>query len=247
MRTKLSIWTLLALIAVASAGCAKLQARDNLNKGVRAFREGKYDSAIKFFEESIRLDPELTNAELYLATAYAQQYIPGAQSPDNQQKADKAIEIFGRVLQRDSNNLSAIKGLASMYQNKGDLRKAREYYIRNSEIDPMDAVPFYAIASLNYLILQVKTAPPTPEEAAQLIEEGLQNVDKALALNPDYEDAMFNKNLLYREKARLTSSEAEKEQLTKTANEIFDKAMEIRKRNQEKNRGPGGIVLDEKK
>ena len=34
-------------------------------------------TAINYFQEAIRLDPELTNAELYLATAYAQQFIPG--------------------------------------------------------------------------------------------------------------------------------------------------------------------------
>ena len=30
----------------------KLQARDNLNKGVKAFREAKYEKAVEYFEDS---------------------------------------------------------------------------------------------------------------------------------------------------------------------------------------------------
>ena len=36
----------------------KLQARDNLNKGVRAFKESKYENAVEYFEEAIKLDPD---------------------------------------------------------------------------------------------------------------------------------------------------------------------------------------------
>ena len=76
-RTRLML-AFLAILALAVTSCAKLQARDNLNKGVRAFRDAHYENAIGYFKEAIRLDPDLTNAELYLATAYSQQFIPGA-------------------------------------------------------------------------------------------------------------------------------------------------------------------------
>ena len=59
-------------------------------------------------------------------------------------------------------------------------------------------------------------------------------------LNPDYEDAMTYKNLLYREKARLSESEDEKKQLIAQADEWFNKALETRKKNAEKKKAPGG-------
>ena len=90
-----------------------------------------------------------------------------------------------------------------------------------------------------------KATPPPVEEQARLIEEGLQNLDKALELNPDYEDAMTYKNLLYREKARLAASEEERVQLNAMADEWFNKALETRKRLQDKKMGAGGIVLEE--
>jgi tetratricopeptide (TPR) repeat protein len=223
------------MLALASASCAKLQARDNLNRGVRAFRESHYENAVNYFQEAIRLDPELTMAEVYLATAYLQMYIPGATSDDNQKNADLAIATFQRVLERDPSNTSAIAGLASIYQNTNQLQKSREFHKRNAELNPTDPVPFYAIGSVNWIMIKDSASlPPEQQMPAQdqlnLVDEGLQNLDKALALNPDYEDAMAYKNLLYREKARLTENEEEKAKLISMADEWFTKALETRKR-----------------
>jgi tetratricopeptide (TPR) repeat protein len=240
--TKLML-VLVAIFALGSAGCAKLQARDNLNKGVRAFRDAKYEQAISFFQEAIKLDPALTNAELYLATAYLQQFIPGAQSEENQRNADMALQTFDRVLQREPNNVSAVAGVASVYQNTNQFQKAREFYLRNASLAPEDPVPHYSVGSVNWIIVFDMNNPPPPEEQSQLIEEGLQHLDRALQINPDYEDAMTYKNLLYREKARLTENEEEKNQYLAQADEWFNKALETRRRLQEK-KAQGGIVLE---
>jgi tetratricopeptide (TPR) repeat protein len=224
----------LAFLALASASCAKLQARDNLNKGVRAFRDAKFETAINYFQEAIKLDPTLTNAELYLATAYSQQFIPGAQSPENQKNAEMAIKTFEQVLGREPNNASAVAGLASVYQNINEFQKAREYYLKNAELSDNDPIPHYAVGSVDWIIVYDKNNPPPPEEQSKLIDEGLQHLDKSLSLNPEYEDAMTYKNLLLREKARLAATEEERTQLIAQADDWFAKALEARKKNLEK-------------
>src|SRR5574339_185585 len=98
--TKL-MFAFLAILALSATGCAKLQARDNLNKGVRAFREAHYENAVKFFQQAVELDPALTTAEIYLATAYAQQYVPGGRGQENERNAQMAIQTFENVLKRD--------------------------------------------------------------------------------------------------------------------------------------------------
>src|ERR1017187_8452264 len=82
----------------ALTGCKKLDARDNLNKGVQAFKNAKYADAAQFFTKSIELDPTFETAKLYLATAYMNQYIPGANSPENNEMAQKALDAFLDVL-----------------------------------------------------------------------------------------------------------------------------------------------------
>jgi tetratricopeptide (TPR) repeat protein len=226
--------TLVAVFALGMVSCAKLQARDNVNKGVRSFRDGKYDAAIDYFTEAIKLDPDAPYAQLYLATAYAQSYIPGAQSEDNQKNADMAIATFKKVLEKDPNNVTAVTGLASIYQNTDQIQQAREMYLKNAQMAPDDPTPHYAVGSIDWIIVFDKAAPPPPEEQAKLIDEGLSHLDQALQKNPDYEDAMTYKNLLFREKARLASTEQEKTQLIAQADEWFNKALETRKKNQAK-------------
>jgi len=56
----------LTALALMSSGCAKLQARDNLNKGAAAFRGAKYQEAAEFFKKAIELDPTFSTARIYL-------------------------------------------------------------------------------------------------------------------------------------------------------------------------------------
>jgi tetratricopeptide (TPR) repeat protein len=231
----------LVFLALGSASCAKLQARDNLNKGVRAFRDAKYEAAINYFQEAMKLDPGLTYAELYLATAYAQQFIPGATSEENQRMADMAIQTFDRVLSREPDNPFAVAGLASIYYNTNQFQKSREFHLKNTVIDPQNPVPHYSVGSVNWVIVENKITPIPPEQKAQLIEEGLQHLDTALNLNPNYDDAMSYKNLLIRQKAELAATEEEKARLISEADEWFNKALDTRKRNQEKKQSVSGI------
>jgi tetratricopeptide (TPR) repeat protein len=88
----------------------------------------RYEEAISHFQSSVVLDPGLLNARLYLATAYAQQYIPGVDSEENNHMAEQAIEQFKRVLDvRPSRDLqiSSLKGIASLYLNMHKLDLAK--------------------------------------------------------------------------------------------------------------------------
>ena len=81
-------------LAAGLSGCNKLKARDLLNKGVAAFKDGQYDKAVDDFQKATEADPDLTTARLYLATAYATQYIPGAPSDQNKKLGEQAVTVF---------------------------------------------------------------------------------------------------------------------------------------------------------
>ncbi len=117
--------TLLVLLplVVLAAGCNKLKARDNLNKGVNAFRSGQYTAAADDFKTAIDLDPDLPSARLYLATAYMTQFVPGSEAPDNIRNRDSALHEFQTSLNSnldDKNKLIAMQSLANIYlQHEG--------------------------------------------------------------------------------------------------------------------------------
>src|SRR5260370_238561 len=107
------------VVAFGASGCDKLKARDLLNKGVAAYRDGKFDQSIEDFKQAKDLDPTLTNARLYLATAYATQYIPGAPSDGNIRMGEEAIKEFQDVLSADPSTRSAIDGIGSSRYSAG--------------------------------------------------------------------------------------------------------------------------------
>jgi tetratricopeptide (TPR) repeat protein len=149
---------LLILIGGVS-GCNKLKARDQLNKGVADFKNGQYDAAIEHFKQAKDADPSLLNARLYLATAYASQYIPGAPSAENQARGNQAAAEFKEVLDIDPNNLSAIDGLGSiLFQMAGTpfdekkFEESKSYHQRHIQLKPQDPEPYYWIAVIDWTI-----------------------------------------------------------------------------------------------
>ena len=74
---------MLALLLLTATGCNRLKARDQLTKGVQAFKNARYEEAVGHFQQSIALDPNYEDAKLYLATAYSYQVVPNLDTPQN--------------------------------------------------------------------------------------------------------------------------------------------------------------------
>src|SRR5262247_3557249 len=114
MRRAIAILGLVTVVVDAglTAGCNKLKARNHLNTGVQSFKNAQYEKAVESFKQAVELEPEFSTARLYLATAYMQQYIPGAESPENKQMAQMAHEHFMKVLEQTPNDKVAMASIA---------------------------------------------------------------------------------------------------------------------------------------
>jgi tetratricopeptide (TPR) repeat protein len=265
MKSKTKIgWAGLVLsvcLMLAASGCSQLKARDQLNKGVSAYRGGQYQTSVEHFKRAVEFDPELINARLYLATAYSIQYVPGADTDENLRMGELAIEEFENVLATDPNNLNSIIGIAQLYFNMKRMDEAKEFRRRQISIAPSNpeelaeeelaelAGAYYAIGVVDWTLtyqprmalkvrLGLRGDQPFPRAALRadlternmpLIEEGMENLNKAIELRPDYDDAMAYLNLLYRERADLVDTEEEREELLATADMWIAKTLEIKK------------------
>ncbi|MGC2888279.1 MAG: hypothetical protein WB627_04375 [Candidatus Acidiferrum sp.] len=254
----------LLILVFAVSGCNKLKARDLLNKGVVAFKAGQSDAAIEDFKRASELDPNLMTARLYLATAYASLYIPGAPSAENKARGDQAIKEFQDILQIDPKNLTAIDGIGSLlFQMAGTppindkgFEDSKSYHERHIQIKPDDPEPYYWLGVIDWTLAyrgngemrldynknnirkQVKDTDPLPasvrtEYAAKygsLVDEGITDLQKAISLRPDYDDAMAYLSLLYRRKADMVESADERASLEKQADDLLDKIKEIKQK-----------------
>ncbi len=262
-------FVMLAASLLVSTGCQKLRARDQLNKGVQAYKNAKYEEAIEKFKNAVSLDPTLVNAQLYLATAYAQQYIPGADTPDNVRMGEQAINEYKNVLQKDPNNINSIKGIAYLYLQMKKFEDAKEYYRKASQVDPNDPEAYYSVAVIDWTesyqprmeqrnklglkpeeaLKDKKVCEDLKEKNSAKVEEGMQALEKALQLRPDYDDAMAYYNLLWREKADIECGDpAAREADLKKADEWVDKTLAVKKQKAEKAASQGGgITMDQPK
>jgi beta-lactamase regulating signal transducer with metallopeptidase domain len=209
---------------------SQIDARDSMNKGVQAFKAQRYDSAIDYFKKAAELDPNLTSAELYLATAYAQRYTPGSSLPENQRYADLAIQSYQSYLDKTPTDKNAWAGLAVIYQNSAQFDKARDAYLRNAQADPENPVPRFAVGAVDWILVHNGVSTLSVGERTALISEGLQYLDKALAINPDYEDAMWYENLLLREQSGILKMKAQQTQDTNEARSLIADAAELENR-----------------
>src|SRR5215471_18669334 len=257
---------LLALLLVASAGlsgCDKLRARDLLNKGVTAFKNSQYDAAVEDFKQAKDLDPTLLNARLYLATAYASQYIPGAPSEQNRNVGKQAVQEFKDILNTNPDNLNAIDGIGSiLFQMAGTpyepklFEESKTYHQKHIQLKPEDPEPYYWIGVIDWTLAfrangemrkdyneknirkQVKDTDPLPaavrtdyvSKYGSLIDEGITDLQKAIQLRPDYDDAMAYLNLLYRRKADAVESSSQRASYQKQADDLVDKVKEVKQK-----------------
>ena len=266
---------LLALFS--SLGCDKLRARDQLNKGVKSYKDNHYEEAIGHFQQAVQLDPSLMNARMYLATAFVSQYIPGVDSPDNMRTAQQAIEEYQKVI--DSNpsrdqKVNSAKGIAYLYLNMKKWDDAKKYYRMASDADPNDPEPYYSVGVIDWTACyqprmeeraklglkpeehlsaknkdQKKVCAELKEKNGPAIQEGIDSLNKAISLRPDYDDAMAYMNLMYRERADVEcEDEAARAADLKEADGWVDKTLATKKAKAEKaQQNQGGITVDQPK
>ena len=163
-----------------TTGCNRLKARDQLNKGVEAFKTASYEQAIDHFQQAVQLDPTLPMARLYLATAYSQQVVPNMQTPDNMKNAQLAIQNFQEVLQKEPNSLNALKGIAALYFNIQNLAEAKAYQQKVIAVDPNDAEAYYTIGVIDWT-LAYKNAIPV-RQSFGLHDDGHRSKTRRLVL-----------------------------------------------------------------
>jgi len=259
----------LAGLVISMSGCDKLRARDQLNKGVDAYKSQRYEEAIGHFQKATQLDPKLPMAKSYLATALAQDVVPGLDTPDNLKTAQQAIAIFQEVLDKDPSDVNSLKQIAGIYFSIKRFDDAKAWQKKVLAVDPKDAEAAYTVGVIDWTIAHQNTLkalatanmnddgegnPKAPKQVMEplkaqngpLVEEALQYLNQAVANRPNYDDAMVYLNLIYRCKADLDfGDETARKADVATAADWTQKAMGTRKANEEKkNAGPGGITID---
>jgi len=258
----------LLLVLAGTMGCRKLKERDQLVKGINAFKAGKYEVAINFFQNAVAIDPDDSMARLYLAAAYSNQVEEGT-APENLKVAQKALDQFDAVLKANPNDVDALRQEASIRMKIRDYETAKAMDLKVIAAAPNDADAYYTIGNIDWTLSYKNSM--TILGAAGLTDDGEGNVkmskdvcakmvtanttlvadaikylQKAIDVSPTYSNAIEMLNLAYRRKADLEcgNDAARKADLAK-ADALVQQAIGARKQNEadkEKKLG-GGISM----
>ena len=143
------------------------------------------------------------------------------------------------------------------------LDEARGWYLKVVEADPGKKEAHYSLGVIDWAIwyppwnaartklgMRPETPGPMADPAVRAelrshyeatVLDGIDHLNKALAIDPQYDDAMAYKNLLLREYADLCNSKPEYEKLKAEADALVQKALDTRREKAEQSARTGTI------
>jgi tetratricopeptide (TPR) repeat protein len=118
--------------------------------------------------------------------------------------------------------------LAGFYNGQGDFDKTIAAVTDRTKVEPNNPEAFQTLATY-YWDKAYRDFRLSDKEKMQYVQSGIEAVDRALAIKNDYMEAVAYKNLLLRLQANLSKDPAEQQRLLKEADQLRDRATELRK------------------
>jgi protein TonB len=175
---------------------------------------GALESALQKKIEASPSDPST-----YLALAKMQE--------DRGAYAD-AEATFGRAREAAPGKKEVPIALAGFYTRRGSFERAIAALEDAARLTPNDPAGYHLIATY-YWEKAYRDNDLSPTARWTYIFEGINATDKALALNPDYGEALTYKNILLRMRANLETDPAQKKSTLAEADTLRNRAIELNK------------------
>jgi len=118
--------------------------------------------------------------------------------------------------------------LAGYYNRQGHFDKTIEALEERASREPNNPEAFYTIATY-YWDEAYRDFKLKENEKKAYVQKGIEAVDHALQIKPDYMEALVYKNLLLRLQANLEKDTSKQQMLIKEADKLRDRAQELRK------------------
>ena len=256
--SRTSIAALLVALVAASGGCTlvnRVRAKNALNEGARAYKDGRFADAEERFRTAHELDPSQKNAPLFIARAVQQQYKPGVQTPENLAVGEKAVGAYQDILKEDPGNEDAYKAIVFLYGQMKNEEKVNQLLAERSKSGPTPKSKAEALTILaskqwqcSYDVTEQKENKTTEnkpdkilihykkpanqadfDKAQQCTTEGLKLAEEAISLDQNNANAWSYKANLLREKmklAEMSGDNAAKDDFGKQ----YEAALETQKR-----------------
>ena len=220
--------------------------KDKLNQGILKYNQGKTDEAMKFFESASEFTPERPDVWMCLGAVWYKRSRAGdASADDRKQASQKAMDAYTKSLELAGSNCkvrdNSIGYIATIHDELGHVEENRTWLLKRTEgecaTDNIKAGTYYSIAvkywqcaydqSTRYAdkaklvsdAFHVRNFYHAPDKAKfdDCLAQAFQYIEKAISITPEYAEAHSYKSLLYREKQKSTSAEADRKKFNEEA------------------------------
>lgn len=186
-----------------------------------------YDTAYQYAEQLVAENPSEARNLYAMANLY-----------EKFEKVDEAEGMYKKIAETNPNDPKACGALAGFYNKplwKDESGAARSKFDdavmildRCAQLAPNDPSGYQKVATF-YWDKAYRDPLLTDQQKLGFAQKGLDAVDKALALKPDYFEAVIFKGLLMREKAKATTDAKRRQQYLDEAVTLAKQGQELRK------------------
>jgi tetratricopeptide (TPR) repeat protein len=170
--------------------------------------------------ELIAVDPSDSATYRILAKLY-----------EDQGRFDDAEKEFNAAIQARPNEALGYQLLAGFYNRQGNFDKTIETFNKRAAIEPKNPEAWQTIGAFYQdKVFRDKSLPRAT--ALQYTLKGLENVDKAIALSPEYFEAVLYKNILLKQQALYEKDPAKQKALLAESDVLYKKALDIKAKQQ---------------
>lgn len=142
---------------------------------------------------------------------------------------EEAEQALLRARDAAPNDVTVYVQMSGFYNRQGDFEKTMEALHKAADIKPDDPQGHQLVATYYWEKAQ-KDHRLTDAQKKEYVTKGIEAADRALALNPDYIEALTYKNILLRMQGNLETDMGKRTALYKQADELRNKAMELSKK-----------------
>jgi predicted Zn-dependent protease len=148
---------------------------------------------------------------------------------EGQGRYDEAEEQFKAAVAAKPTDPAVYTAIAGFYNRQGKFTQTMAALEQRTKYEPNNPEAYHYMATF-YQDEVAKDYTLKPAVKKEYIMKGIEMDDKALALNPNYIEAMIFKNILLRQQATVEKDPAVQKRLIDQAEQIRNKAMELQKK-----------------
>jgi tetratricopeptide (TPR) repeat protein len=141
---------------------------------------------------------------------------------------DAAEQMLIKAKEAKPGDSAVYMTLAGYYNRQGQFDKTIDALEQRAAKEPNNPEAYYTISTF-YWDKAFRDARLKEAEKKDFVQKGIQAVDHALQIKPDYAEALVYKGLLLRLEANMEKDRDKQQALLKQADQLRDKANDLRK------------------